>query len=63
MDLDRFLTQVLGKSSQHQKFYHFTDRCNLPSIRQNGLLATAQLRSKGMFDKIKTGGDDNTLEQ
>ena len=40
MDLDYFLTEVLGTSTQHRKFYHFTDKANLASIRQHGLLST-----------------------
>lgn len=30
------------------KLYHFTDRSNLPSIRQNGLLSLAQLEANGV---------------
>lgn len=61
MDLDHFLAEILAKSTQHQKFYHFTDRKNLPSVRQHGLLSTNELRRRGLFDLVKTGGDANSM--
>jgi ssDNA thymidine ADP-ribosyltransferase DarT-like protein len=61
MDLNHFLTEVLGKSPQHQKLYHFTDRKNLPLIRQHGLLSTSELRRQNIFDSVKPGGDTNSL--
>jgi hypothetical protein len=61
VDLDHFLSETLGKSTQHRKFYHFTDRKNLPLIRQHGLLSTRELRRLGLFDGVKTGGDANSL--
>jgi ssDNA thymidine ADP-ribosyltransferase, DarT len=62
MDLDKFLAETLAKSPQHQKFYHFTDRKNLPLIRQNGLLSTSELRRRGLLATVKTGGDANSLQ-
>lgn len=61
MDLDYFLHEIVGKSTQHRSFYHFTDRKNLPLIRQSGLLSTGELRRRKLFDKVKTGGDANSL--
>ncbi len=61
MDLDHFLAEIVGKSTQHRKFYHFTDRKNLPLIRQHGLLSTGELRRRKLFDSVKTGGDVNSL--
>ncbi|MGZ5876015.1 MAG: DarT ssDNA thymidine ADP-ribosyltransferase family protein [Bradyrhizobium sp.] len=61
MDLDQFLAETLGKSTQHRKFYHFTDRKNLPLIRQHGLLSTSELRRRGLLESVKTGGDANSL--
>ncbi|CAN7343614.1 DarT ssDNA thymidine ADP-ribosyltransferase family protein [Bradyrhizobium sp. LjRoot220] len=61
MDLDHFLTETVAKSVQHRKFYHFTDRKNLPLIRQHGLLSTKELKRLGLFNGIKTGGDANSL--
>jgi hypothetical protein len=61
MDLDYFLTEVLGTSTQHRKFYHFTDKANLASIRQHGLLSTNELRRRGLLSSFKTGGDTNSL--
>jgi hypothetical protein len=62
MDLDHFLAETVGKSPQHQKFYHFTDRKNLPLIRQHGLLSTSELRSRGLLENVKTGGDAASLQ-
>src|SRR5260370_21885102 len=62
MDLDQFLAETLGKSTQHQKFYHFTDRKNLPLVRQHGLLSTSELRRRGFLESVKTGGDANSLQ-
>jgi hypothetical protein len=62
MDLDKFLAEILAKSPQHQKFYHFTDRKNLPQIRQIGLLSTSELRRHGLLANVKTGGDANSLQ-
>jgi hypothetical protein len=62
MNLDQFLSETLGKSTQHQKFYHFTDRKNLPLIRQHGLLSTSELRRRGLLENVKTGGDAISLQ-
>jgi hypothetical protein len=62
MDIDVFLTNTVGKSTQHKRFYHFTDRKNLDSIRSHGLLCTRSLRAKKLFDGTITGGDANSLE-
>ena|SRR6266403_4437530 len=61
MDLDQFLAETLGKSTQHQEFYHFTDKKNLPLIREHGLLSTGELRRRGLLPSVKTGGDANSL--
>jgi ssDNA thymidine ADP-ribosyltransferase, DarT len=62
MDLDTFLAETLGKSTQHQKFYHFTDRKNLPLVREHGLLSISALRSRNLFSNVKTGGDATSLQ-
>jgi hypothetical protein len=62
MDLDTFLAETLAKSPQHLKFYHFTDRKNLPLVRQHGLLSTSELRSRDLFGNVKTGGDAVSLQ-
>src|SRR5689334_10555905 len=62
MDLDQFLKETVTKSTQQQRFYHFTDRKNLPLIREHGLLATSGLRARKLFDGVKTGGDALSLQ-
>jgi ssDNA thymidine ADP-ribosyltransferase, DarT len=62
MDLDKFIADTLAKSPQHQQFYHFTDRKNLPLIREHGLLSTNELRRRGLFTSVKTGGDATSLQ-
>lgn len=59
MDLDSFL-KVVRSSTQHQRFYHFTDRKNLASIRTHGLLSTAELKRKNLFRPVVPGGDANS---
>ena len=54
MDLDKFLAMVRASQLQRQ-FFHFTDKKNLNSIRQHGLLSTAELRRRGLFDAVKPG--------
>lgn len=62
MDLDHFLKETVAKSTQQQRFYHFTDRKNLTLIRQHGLIATSGLRARKLFDEVKTGGDATSLQ-
>jgi hypothetical protein len=62
MDLDLFLKETVGKSTQQQRFYHFTDRKNLPLIRAHGLVATSGLRSRNLLGDVKTGGDAQSLQ-
>lgn len=62
MDLDRFLTKIVKLSTQHRRFYHFTDKRNLPLIKQHGLLSTSQLKARGLYEEVITGGDANSLE-
>ncbi len=57
MDLATFLSKTLSNSTQHQCFYHFTDRKNLESIRTHGLLCTSELRRRNMLANVATGGD------
>jgi hypothetical protein len=45
MDLDEFLKNHVLYSPQHRCFYHFTDRRNLPSIREHGMLSMQRLRA------------------
>jgi hypothetical protein len=59
MEIADFLTYVAA-STQHKRFYHFTDRRNLDSIRAHGLLCTAELRRLGMLPNVVTGGDANS---
>ncbi|MGJ5208615.1 DarT ssDNA thymidine ADP-ribosyltransferase family protein [Bradyrhizobium sp. HKCCYLR20261] len=61
MDLPTFLRDTLGTSPQHRRFYHFTDRKNLDSIRASGLLCTYELRRRNMLGNVTTGGDSNSL--
>jgi hypothetical protein len=62
MDLDHFVGRIVKLSTQHQRFYHFTDKKNLPLIREHGLLSTSQLRARDLYDDVITGGDANSLE-
>jgi hypothetical protein len=62
VDLDHFLREIVGKSTQQQRFYHFTDQKNLPLIRTHGLVATSGLRSRNLFGSVKTGGDALSLQ-
>lgn len=58
MDLDQFIQMV--KASEQQKcFFHFTDRSNIDSIRQHGLLSTRELEKRGM--KPRHGGNPLSL--
>jgi hypothetical protein len=61
MEFDDFLNRHVRPSVQHTSFYHFTDRKNLPSIREHGLLSSKALREKKIFDHAITGGDANSL--
>jgi ssDNA thymidine ADP-ribosyltransferase, DarT len=61
VDLDHFLRETVAKSTQQQRFYHFTDRANLPLIRTHGLIATGGLRARCLFGNVKTGGDAQSL--
>lgn len=60
MTLEKLLALV-AQSTQHKQFYHFTDRSNLSSIKSHGLLSTAQLHKRKLFNSVKTGGDENSL--
>jgi hypothetical protein len=62
MDLDHFVTKIVKLSTQHRRFYHFTDKKNLPLIREHGLLSTSELRSRGLYESVVTGGDANSQE-
>lgn len=62
MDLDKFIAETLSGGPQHRKFYHFTDKKNLPLVRQHGLLSTNELRRRGLLVDVKTGGDANSLQ-
>jgi hypothetical protein len=59
MDLGTFLQKVQA-SAQHKRFYHFTDKKNLDSIRKHGVLCTAELRRQGIFKAVTPGGDANS---
>lgn len=59
--LEQFLTDRIPKSTQHNSFYHFTDRKNLRLVRQHGLLSTAELRRLNLFPQVTPGGDQNSL--
>jgi hypothetical protein len=59
MDLKDFLKRI-SASTQHQRFYHFTDRRNLESIRKHGLLSTAELKRRDLFGSVVPGGDANS---
>jgi len=59
MELNAFLA-VVRSSTQHQRFYHFTDKKNLDSIRKHGLLSTAELKRRNLFLGVTPGGDANS---
>jgi hypothetical protein len=55
--VERFLTQI-QKSTQHNCFYHFTDRRNLESIRRaGGILCMRSLRENGITIPAPGGND------
>jgi ssDNA thymidine ADP-ribosyltransferase, DarT len=56
MELDAFLTKVRA-STQFNYFYHFTDKKNLDSVRERGLLCTKELRRLDIFKTVVPGGD------
>ena len=62
MDIDDFITNVISRSDQHKCFYHFTATGNIPLIRDEGILATNTLRTKSLFDKVITGGNEWSLD-
>src|SRR5687767_3527238 len=47
MNLDGFIKNHVEKSS-HNRFYHFTDGKNLPSIQKHGLLSMQELRRRNI---------------
>ena len=59
MDLGAFLKTV-GASTQHKRFYHFTDKKNLDLIRKHGLLSTSELKRRNLFTGVTPGGDANS---
>src|SRR5690349_16201859 len=61
MDLEHFLATHVRGSTQHKRFYHFTDKKNLDSIRKQGLYCTRELRRIGAFPNVTAGGDANSL--
>lgn len=61
MDLEAFLANHVRSSTQHRRFYHFTDRKNLASIRNHGLLSARELRRLNLIEQVTTGGDANSL--
>jgi len=58
MELEQFLAERVRISGQHRRFYHFTDRKNLDSIRTRGLLSTRELRrlAAGNQERASEGG-------
>jgi hypothetical protein len=62
MDLERFVAKIVSLSTHHKRFYHFTDRKNLPLIREHGLLSTSELKARDLYKDVTTGGDANSLE-
>lgn len=48
MNIDQFISREISSSTQHKTFYHFTDRRNLPLIRQHGILSMAKLKAAGI---------------
>jgi len=56
MSVDDFIN-LIRKSTQHIYLYHFTDHANFPSISQNGLLSKEQMRKRGLWPPLKTGGN------
>jgi len=61
MELELFLERHVRTSQQHRRFYHFTDRKNLDLIRSHGLLSARELRRLNLFQRVATGGDENSL--
>lgn len=45
MNIDQFISREIIPSTQHKTFYHFTDRRNLPQIREHGILSMAKLKA------------------
>lgn len=62
MDLEKFVSKIVKLSTHHKHFYHFTDKANLALVREHGLLSTSELRARGLFQNVTTGGDANSLE-
>jgi hypothetical protein len=60
MDLDVFLKTV-RESTQINYLCHFTDKKNLPSIRERGLLSARELRRLDIIGTVVTGGDATSL--
>ena len=51
------LIETIRTSRQHQYLYHFTDRQNLPSIRERGLVSKTRMRSEGWWPTAAGGND------
>jgi hypothetical protein len=58
MSLDDYLR--LLSATNHKCLYHFTDRRNLPSISNVGLLSMRQMRERGLVPAV-TGGNEWSL--
>lgn len=55
MDLHAFLSDHVAKSTQQRCFFHFTDRQNLESIKQHGLLSAAEAAKRGISIPVRGG--------
>src|SRR5690349_18973301 len=61
MDLDTFLKEHVGKSTQQTTFFHFTDTRNIPFIKGQGILSRRKLKEKGI--KVPApGGNELSIQ-
>lgn len=62
MEIDDFINSVLKRSPQHNCLYHFTDRTNLPVIRQSGGLFSREMLNLCGIDVPSSGGNQWSME-
>ena len=55
MTVDQFI-EMIRRSRQHCHLYHFTDRQNIPSIREKGLVSKQRMRKDGWWP-VAAGGN------
>lgn len=56
MTVDQFI-ETIRRSRQHHHLYHSTDRENIPSIREKGLVSKERMRAEGWWPDAPGGNE------